>query len=206
MLKTWHFPTNMDGARDVPRLRHPHAPFVHARKHPSRFSTLGSQAVAVLNCRPLATSARLELAVLFRSGFPTPPKPTQLEPVLLKTWHFPTNMDGARDVPRLRHPHVPFVHARKHPSRFSTLGGQAVAVLNCQPLTTSARLELAVLLRSEVFHLAKAQTSGARLAQDVSLPNQHGRCKRCATASSPARTIRSRLAVNGVVSHSAAEP
>ncbi len=110
--------------------------------------TVGGRAVAVLNCRPLATSARLELAVLLRSGFPASPEPKHLEPVLLKTWHFPTNVDGARDVPRLRHPHVLFVHARKHPSRFSTLGGRAVAVLNCRPLATSARLELAVLLRS----------------------------------------------------------
>ena len=94
----------------VPRLRHPHVLFVHARKHPSRFSTLGGRAVAVLNCRPLATSARLELAVLLRSGFPASPEPKHLEPVLLKTWHFPTNMNGGRDVPRLRHAHLPLVH------------------------------------------------------------------------------------------------
>ncbi len=70
--------------------------FVTRTSHSFTFSaahggcfTHGGRAVAVLNCQPLATSARLEVAVLLRSEDHVPPRPRRLESVLLKTWHFP---------------------------------------------------------------------------------------------------------------------
>ncbi len=44
-----------------------------------------------------SASARLEFAMLLRSGSPVPQETQQWEPVSLKTWNFPTNTDGGRD-------------------------------------------------------------------------------------------------------------